>query len=207
MLKTFGTFSLPALAALVACGVAHADTITDSSGVKYTLTSDFINEGTAATPVYDVTLVINSSSLPGDFLIAVAPQFQLNGGGIASSVTIESKTSGTWSTPLTPGNTNSSGCTSGGAPAGFFCTSGSVATGGTFTFVFDVFTPTGGTLSTLSDIKAVIISPTGSLVDQTSQGITIQTVIPEPSSLSLLGTGILGSAAFLRRRIVAAVSR
>ena len=62
-------------------GMACADTITDGSGVEYTLTSDFSNVGTPSALIYDVELVINSSSLPGDTLIALVPQFQLAGGG------------------------------------------------------------------------------------------------------------------------------
>ena len=192
--------SMGLICLVVLTPAVRADTITDASGVKYTLTSDFVNEGTTSAPIFDVTLVIDSSSLTGDTLIAVAPQFQLNGSGIASGVTVESVTSGTWSSPLTPGSTNSGGCMSGGASAGFFCSSGSAATGGTITFVFDVSTATGGTLSTSSDIKAVILNAAGGLADQTSQGITIQNgVVPEPISLSLVGGGLLALGLFRKR--------
>jgi hypothetical protein len=199
-------------AMLLSLGVARADTITDTTlNVRYTLTSDFVNQGTVANPTYDVTLVVQTSSFTGaggatsGYLQAFAPQFQLAGGGTASSVTILSASSGTWTTPLAPGSTNSSGCMLGGAEAGFFCSQNTSATGGavpgTLTFVLGVSVPTGTTLSTDSDIKAVYNStPSGSgtFLGQTSQDIRIQTPttrVPESSSLSMLGFGLLGLAA------------
>jgi len=198
----------PLLAAAILCiagvGYASADTITDTTvGVSYTLTSTFAPE--PGTNTYDVTLLVDASAFTGaggatsGFLQAVAPQFSG-----ATSVVLESGP-GTWSVG-TPGSTNSSGCMSGGAAAGFVCFSNtsagaSGAVPGTLTFVFDVTLP-GTTLpSTSSDIKAVFNSASdgsGTFLGQTSMGIDIQpgtTEVPEPGTVTLLGAGLLGLAA------------
>jgi hypothetical protein len=117
-----------------------------------------------------------------------------------------------WTTHL--GGTNSGGCNDSGNP--FACAQANsladmLSTGsGPYVFEFDVTltgatTPDMGTL--LSHVKAVYVDSTGDFVGQTSASITLQQdgdgggggePVREPSTLLLLGGGLIGLGAMRR---------
>ena len=73
------------------------------------------------------------------------------------------------------------------------------ATQGNTTFKIDIFSPSAGTYAAAyldNDGLSLTIPVTMSLV-------TTPPAVPEPSSLMLLGTGIAGVAAFMRRKLIA----
>jgi hypothetical protein len=172
-------------------------------GSSYTLTYT----ATANPNIFDIFLTVNTSAttLPGDFLNAVAPK-------VSSSFTSVAFISGPATfTNVVTGGLSAAGCD--GSGSGFFCSGSSgltgvpLGSGDIYNFEWAVTLASPGALLTGSNqasIKALFVDSTGKQAGITSEDITLQPggpppSVPEPSTLTLLGTGALGIAGALKR--------
>jgi hypothetical protein len=208
--------AVASLALLSFTGVtaAHADTKTDLGSV-YTL-----SYSSGGGDVYDVTLQINASGFNGtgatsssDFLNDVALKIVPQTSDI-TNIAVLMAPSGYASSTVPGGLNANTGCD--GSGTGFFCLAytGSGegkpvgSAGDIYTFEFAVTVPVASDLLTgtnASSIKVGYLTPTGGNAGITSIDMTLSpggpSPMPEPSSIALLGTALVGAAAVVRRRL------
>lgn len=210
--KLLYLFSL-CLYGFAASAVARADTIGpvchSCLGSSYTLTYN-----TTANPdVFDVFLVVNTTGFTNsssDLLNAVSLKLVSSNSEI-TSVSLLSEPS-TFGTTVSSG-LNANGCGRGGG--GFFCSESTghgapvAGVGDIYTFEWSLATASPTDLLSGADaasIKALYVNSSGRSNGITSEGITLTEAapspspVPEPSSLFLLGSGMMGAAFLLRRR-------
>lgn len=225
LLIVFGTVRTPADAIGPSCSKSAGGTTTgdpgNCGGDIYTL--GLVSQSTTATTNnYVVSLEDNTSGFMGSvsgtagYVLAVAPQLNIAGGGTVSSseATLASAPGGIsdWGV-IEAGGTDSSGCSTHG---NFFCTelltadqgaSAPDKTGSTYTWTFDITLPSGETLdqSSFGDELKVVYNTANSANQfdgvQTSAPITLQSVTPEPDSVFLFGTGLLAIGYIVRKKI------
>jgi hypothetical protein len=192
-------------------GSANADTIGPVCGSCFG-SSYTVSYATTADPnVFDVTMTVDSTGFNRsntDTLSAVGLKLVSNSSSI-SSVSLISAPSDFTSTAFTGLNAN--GCA--GGSGGFFCSDANDAglevghSGDIYSFTWAVTLNSAGDLLTGLDqasFKALYLDDTGKSNGVTSENISLTpstSPVPEPSSFLLLGSGLIGAAGVLRRKV------
>jgi hypothetical protein len=194
------------LTCALALGLTGSSAVADSIGPNcgtcqgsiYTLS--FIDLGSN---MFQITYTIDTSGYNGGGTLLDDVAFKVSSSD-PTSVSLVSAPNGASNWTIVPGGINAGGCD--GSGSGFVCAEANALTfaaavpDGTYSWVFDLTTTGLFTGKDEATIKARYTDNGGNKVgDLVSENITLQ-AIPEPSSMLLLGSGLLGLAGGLRRR-------